>query len=331
MTRSTQLCAFALLIGTLATNGACAAGSLPEVALYHVVDLGTYFYPKDLNNRGEVAGQPLDKHNDHAGFVLRGERWRPLPEYHPVVEPRAINDRGDVAGDGSGIVGFWPRGAGFMPVPLPPDATGGGEVSDISGHQVIVGNFFIGFVRGACFRWSAAEGSIDLGLMGNGDFCNVSAINDAGQIVGRATVEPGSGETHAFLWENGVFQDLNPAGVEGAFSADDINRQGHIVGGNFLWKDGKMIDLSVGTPYNGIIAIGINDRDEILGQAYDAEGVHTVLIAGNHIIELETAVDALHDWQFTYPRYINNLGEIVGWGFRTGDQRPHTFMLVPIP
>jgi probable HAF family extracellular repeat protein len=215
----------------------------------------------------------------------------------------AINDRGDVAGDGDGTVGFWPRGAEFMPVPLPPDATGGGEVRDISNRQVIVGNFFIGSSRGACFRWSAAGGSIDLGLMGNGDFCNVSAINDAGQIVGRATVEPG-GETHAFLWENGVFQDLNPADVQGAFSADDINRQGHIVGGPFRWKDGKMSDLRIGTPYSGIVAIGINDLDEILGQASDAEGVHTVLIAGDHIIELEAAVDSVHDWQFTYPRYI---------------------------
>jgi hypothetical protein len=40
MIRSTRLCAFALSIGTLAANGACAAGALPEVAIYHVVDLG---------------------------------------------------------------------------------------------------------------------------------------------------------------------------------------------------------------------------------------------------------------------------------------------------
>jgi probable HAF family extracellular repeat protein len=332
MTRSSRLCAFALLVGALATNDVCAAGPSPDVAIYHIVDLGAYFYPKDLNNRGEVAGQPLDEPVDRAGFVLRGGRWQPLPRYHnPPVGPRAINDRGDVAGDGFGTVGFWPRGSEFMPVPLPPDATGGGGVTDISDHQVIIGNFFIGSEMGACFRWSAAEGSIDLGKMGSGDFCNVSAINDSGQIVGRANIEAG-GEPHAFLWENGIFQDLIAPDGQGGFFADDINREGHVIGGPFLWKNGKMIDLRVGTPYYAIIAESINDRDEIAGQAYYTYGPeHAVLIAGGHIIELETVVDALHDWKLTDARFINNLGEIVGLGFRTGDHRSHSFMLVPIP
>ena len=201
---------------------------------------------------------------------------------------------------------------------------------DIFDHRVIVGNFFIGSAMRACFRWSAAEGSVDLGLMGNGDYCTASAINSAGRIVGWANTEPG-GVEHPFLYENGAFRDLGDGNGYGAIAVD-VNRQGHVVGGIFLWKNGETIDLRAGTPYVGMIAESINDRDEIVGEAEDIErNSHSVMIKGGHVTELETAVDALRDWQLTYALFINNLGEIVGWGFRTGDQHTHTFMLVPVP
>jgi probable HAF family extracellular repeat protein len=316
-----SLGAAALVLGSV---GASAV----QTPTYHIVDLGPNFDPSGINDRGEIVA--FDKRE---GVLKRG-RWRPLPPYSFPIGPTAINDRGDVAGASPDTVGFWPRGGEFMPVPLPPDATGSGTAADISDHQVIVGSFFRGYARRACYRWSAAEGSVDLGWMGSGDVCNAYAINDSGQIVGEANIEPG-GPVHAFLYENGAFRDLGMLdGYETI--AMDVNRRGHIMGvttsrTSFLWKNGKMIDLRAGTPYSVVEAVKMNDRDEIVGQVFGPEGSQTVLISGGHFIVLETAVDALHDWQLNFVRSINNLGEIIGNGFRTGDQRNHSFLLVPLP
>jgi probable HAF family extracellular repeat protein len=172
--------------------------------------------------------------------------------------------------------------------------------------------------------------------MGDGDRCYAEAINDAGQIAGGADIERG-GDSHAFIYENGTFFDLGTAYFNGeASSAIGINRLGHVAvlseDDVFLWKDGQMIDLGAGTPFSRLYARSINDHDELVGDAVGAAGRwQAVLFKGGRVIVLESAVDALLDWQLTAAFAINNRGLIVGQGFRTGDQRGHFFMLVPLP
>jgi probable HAF family extracellular repeat protein len=317
--------AVALIVGSL---GATVA----QAARYHIVDLGTKYDPTDMNDRGELSGNIEDQDR---GVIFQRGHWRLLPvHYGGPSEAMAINSGGDVGGLDAGSPGFWPRGGAFTPLSLPPDADGGGYVSDLSDQQVIVG--FYQTTQGfACFRWSAADGGVNLGLMGKGDYCWASAINAAGQIVGYGDTEPG-GVAHAFLYENGVFRDLGTLDGSNTY-ATDVNRRGHVAGWtasstSFLWKDGQMIDLRAGTPYAMVDAERLNDRDEVVGAALDAFGVlHAVLFADGHVTDLETEVDALHDWQLYDAFVINNLGEIVGWGYRTNEQRDHNFMLVPIP
>jgi probable HAF family extracellular repeat protein len=56
-----------------------------------------------------------------------------------------------------------------------------------------------------------------------------NAINDQGRVVGWS--ETRSGNTHAFLWQNGTMRDLGTFGGSTSV-AWDINRAGKIVGGS---------------------------------------------------------------------------------------------------
>ena len=320
-----RLGAAALVLGSL---GATAA----QAATYRIVDLGSKYFATSINDRGEISA---NSNGDHA-FVYRQEHWRPLPDHGTASLAIAINAGGDVAGWNDDRSGFWPRGGKFTPLSLPPDATGDGYAMGISNHQVIVGYYFTSAAAlgQGCFRWSAVQGGVDLGLMGHGDYCFASAINEAGQIVGYADIEP-DGVAHAFFYENGFFQDLGALGGSDTH-ATDVNRQGHVVGWtssgtSFLWKGGGMIDLRAGSPYSTVNLRSINDSDELVGSASDSLGQwHAVRFASGRFTDLESEVDKLQDWQLRRAIAINNRGAIIGWGFRTDDQSVHYFKLVPL-
>ena len=67
---------------------------------------------------------------------------------------------------------------------------------------------------------------INLGSLG-GNYSNADGINNSGQIVGASKTL--TGDTHAFLYDNGNWTDLGTLG--GSWSrAYDINSNGQIVG-----------------------------------------------------------------------------------------------------
>jgi probable HAF family extracellular repeat protein len=321
-------------LGAVALVFGSVAGTDAQAATYHIIDLGVKYNVSGISDRGELAGWSNITQTQAA--VLRQGRWRQLPDHGEPSTTGAINAGGDVTGWVHYRTGFWPRGGAFVRLPMPADSVEDGFPTGISDRQVVVGYYrsTVGQEQ-SCFRWSAEEGSVELGFMGQGDYCFASAINDAGQIAGYGDTEA-FGVAHSFIYTNGVFQDIGTIDDGYDTYASGINRQGHVVGttatySSFLWKDGQMIDLRVGSPYNMIAAGSINDRDEIVGQARDGWGVwHAVRWADGHFTDLETEVDALHDWQLEAATAVNNLGMIVGFGFRTGDQRDHSFMLVPI-
>ncbi len=120
-------------------------------------------------------------------------------------------------------------------------------------------------------RWAIT----DLGTLG-GKRSEAVAINERGQVVGRADTKTGS---RAFLWENGRMRDLgvsfggpgswasaiNERGqVVGQADTKAIAKSGHHVTHAFLWEDGKMRDLGALAPGESSSADAINERGRVV-------------------------------------------------------------------
>jgi len=136
----------------------------------------------------------------------------------------------------------------------------------------------------------------DLGILGGGTFSWAEGVSNSGWVKGNAdTTLPGEPVERAFLWRNGVMTDLGTLGGPNSFTeTGGISYSGDIVGAAesstpdplnenwcgfndnlkclpFLWRNdvGKMIPLPTLGGNNGL-ATGINNQDEVTGEAENA-------------------------------------------------------------
>ncbi len=215
---------------------------------------------------------------------------------------------------------------------------------------------------------------IDLGTLG-GNQSNANAINDLGQVVGGALTaipdpfanapqsacivlpstgfcsgstfasnslfSPGTTETHAFLWHNGLMRDLGTLGGpdSNAWATNDL---GEVAGWSytsfvanpstgtptvdpFLWtpEDGKMTDLgSLGGTFGA--PFWLNNRGQVVGVSNLAGDVAThpfLWSKSEGMKDLGT-----FGGTFSHPNWINDSGEVVGTANTAGDQSGHAFL-----
>ena len=165
-------------------------------------------------------------------------------------------------------------------------------------------------------------------------------INDSGQVVGYAT--NGGNAQRAFLFSNGIMQDLGNLGGRFGSLANGINELGQVVGtastsnGHphaFFYSNGTMQDLGT-LGGNNSVAYGVNASGQVIGDSlYPGGGLnnHSFLYSNGIMSDLNNLLDSSGaDWSLIHANGIDDSGSIVGWGLAPNGQT-HAFLLTSVP
>jgi probable HAF family extracellular repeat protein len=183
-------------------------------------------------------------------------------------------------------------------------------------------------------------------------------VNDKGQVVGQSgscgntLLPPLAVGPHAVLWENGTVTDLGnlggacitpcrsaalgPLGNTALF----IGNQGQVVGTSvlageqtshaFLWtRETGMKDLGTVKGDYSSVALGANEKGEVVGLSIDKTGVPRAFLRRNGVmIDLNTLLQANAPIHALVAEVINSRDEIVGFGVN-GSGQTHAFLATP--
>jgi probable HAF family extracellular repeat protein len=234
---------------------------------------GTHGFATGVNDRGQVVGWAETTVRDrtcNAPQVLqfRAALWEPrhgrMQQLPPVGDDSssaatAINRRGQavgISGDCDVAVGrFSARRAVLWENGRPIDIGNLGGKSWNTSMDINDRGDIVGFAnppgeaddRGdfvaRAFLWTREHGIQNLGLLRPDDaFSQAFAINDRRQVVGLSC---GADGCRAFVWQDGVMQDLNalvgPGYPDRLLAAQDINDAGEITGRALQAGTGKQV------------------------------------------------------------------------------------------
>jgi probable HAF family extracellular repeat protein len=319
---------------------------------YKLVDLGTLGGPSAyqsvnapgyqiINNAGTVAfgaDTPMTDPNapnpslcyQHDCFVSHATRWNngvltdlgALPGVGNGSQSGAINARGWITGQSEN-----------------------GEIDPLSGLPEV-----------RAVLWKDDAIPIDLGTFG-GNYSLGITLNNLGQVVGFAAntipdpspMFPGGTQSRAFLWQDGVLQDLGTLGGPDA-QALSINERGQVAGVSytdpnetinpttgmptshpFLWDHGIMTDLgTLGGTLSGEFLLNtgassllVNNRGQVIGQSTLAgdQVVHPFLWSHGVMRDLGTL-----GGDNGAPVWLTDNGQVVGDADLPGSQHHDAFL-----
>jgi probable HAF family extracellular repeat protein len=176
---------------------------------------------------------------------------------------------------------------------------------------------------------------VDLPTLG-GEVMEANAINDAGQVVGLASLTDQS-IRHGFFYEKGATHDLGSLGGPISFGYA-LNSAGDVAGYStlsnkqyrpFVVRGGVMTDLGT-LGGRGATAHAINDSNDVVGESSippgpmsteDVEVSHAFLYSAGVMTDLGTL-----GGEYSSAYSINNAGQIVGYAYAAGRQFFRAFL-----
>ena len=235
---------------------------------------------RDINNLGQVIGDGGSVNNFSAdSFLWSNDTITILPNSEFCIS-LGINDTEQIVGLCvfverpyvsaaflQGELGMWPINGLILDSP--------GRAYDINNSGQVVGtgsfdfDFNDNYTNYTDKAFLGQDGTVtELGTLG-GTNSEAYAVNDIGQVVGRA--QTSTGDFHAFFW-NGAMQDL-----------------------------GTLAN------YTTSVAYGINNKGRVVGTATTSSGSsHAFVRLNNGIRDLNNLIPANSGWELIEARDINN-------------------------
>ena len=273
---------------------------------------GSHAYATAINDAGQMAGaytaDPLKASFQAARFF--GNQIQLLGGFPATVrgfslsQAAAINNRGQLAGVSNNQAFFWANGK--LRRLVPPAGFRTSEARTLSDTGLTAGKGerpVGGATRSHALLWTATGAAKDLGVLPGYKDSIARAINSKGQVAGWVSRTQGTpGRRLTFHYQA------------------------------FLWQNGKMRGLGSIPRIPDSKAAAINDRGQIVGNAYSQTGKMTdeaaLLWQNGHVYELAALLPPHSGWQLQSAVGINNHGWIIGNGVHNGIRR--AFLLRPV-
>jgi probable HAF family extracellular repeat protein len=222
-----------------------------------------------INDRGTIVGW-ANRGDGSGNVAVIFKHGQVIPLGYVGSTARAINNRGQIAGDNGNQAVIWTEKGEARTLPSPANCQYYVEADAINDRGEAVGGCSTFQDGWHSIHWDANGNPTDLGPI------LVGSINNRGQIAGEDMVTH-----HAILRTNGVNRDLGVLPNGTASQANAVNDSGVVVGkasvdytnSGFRWAHGTMTKLGDLAPYSATIAQAINHRGHIAGTS----NMHAVL------------------------------------------------------
>jgi len=291
-----------------------------------------------IAENGDAAGWGLD--SSWVSHALRWSNGQVTSLSSATSAGSGISSNGVVAGWQSGRRGLQATTWSPATALRAPRGSIGAQAADVNNGGLAVGWSANSIGDTTAVRWDGNRATILAAGAGAPSISLAIAVNDAGTIVGRGDFGTAPFR-RALKWTGTSMTTLKSFGG-GVDSATAISPSGLITGAGLspvdskfhavVWSGTTVTDLGLfgSAPTSGY---GVNSCGTVVGDAVisvvDEITEAVIWQGGAQAVALETLLPPAHGWDLHVARAINDAGQIVGYGFRSGQSGLRAFLMTP--